>query len=132
MENTRTTPSNVDNIRRHPSKQAGRPPVIVLTFQVNLMQLHGQLKDLLNGISLFRSARNGTRDVTKGMADFSAIRSHFESNNLKYFLFYSNSQKPLKAVIRDPSASTLVEDISVGLMNLGFDVVSVKQMSTTR
>jgi hypothetical protein len=45
------------------------------------------------------------------MADFSAIRSHFESNNLHYFVFYPKSQKPVKAVIQHLPISALVEDI---------------------
>jgi hypothetical protein len=65
------------------------------------------------------------------MADFSAIPSHFESNNLPYFT-YPKSQKPVKSVIRHPPVSTPADDISDGLVNLGFDVISVKQMSATR
>jgi hypothetical protein len=65
------------------------------------------------------------------MADFSAIRSHFESKNLHYFVFDPESQKPVKAVIQHLPISISIEDISVGLVNLGFDIVSVKQISTT-
>jgi hypothetical protein len=86
-----------------PSSQAGRPPPIVLASQVNLMQLQRRLKGLLKG--------------------------NFE---LPYFTFYPNSQKPLKAVIRHLSLSAPAEDISAGLVNLGFDVISVKLTSTTR
>jgi hypothetical protein len=64
-----------------PSSQAGRPPPIALTSQVNLIQLQRQLK----GNFEFRSTRNGTRIVTKEVEDFSTIRSHFQSNNLQYF-----------------------------------------------
>jgi hypothetical protein len=65
------------------------------------------------------------------MADFSAIRSHFQSHNLPYFTFYPKSQNPIKAVIHLPF-STPEEDISDGLVNFGFDVISLKQMSATR
>jgi hypothetical protein len=60
------------------------------------------------------------------MADFSAICSHFESNILPYFTFYPKSQKPIKAVIQHHTITTLTADISEGLANLGFDVISVK------
>jgi hypothetical protein len=60
------------------------------------------------------------------MVDPSAIRSHFESNNLPYFTFYPKSQKPIKAVIPQLRFTTPAEDISNGLMNLGFDVIRVK------
>jgi hypothetical protein len=66
------------------------------------------------------------------MADYSAIRSHFESNNLHYYTFHAKSQKPIKAVIRHLPLSTPAEDILDGLVSLGFDVISVKQMSSTR
>jgi hypothetical protein len=61
--------------------------------------LQRQLKGLLKGNFEFRNTRNGTTDVTKEMADFSAIRSQFESNNLPYFTFYSKSEKHINAVI---------------------------------
>jgi hypothetical protein len=67
-----------------PSSQAGGTPSIVLTSQVNLIQLQRQLKGLLKGNFEFHNIRNGTRVVTKEMAGFSAIRSHFESNNLPF------------------------------------------------
>jgi hypothetical protein len=62
------------------------------------------------------------------MADFSAIISHFESNNPRYLTFYPKSQKPIKAVVQHLPVSTPAD----GLVNLDFDVISVKQMSTTR
>jgi hypothetical protein len=65
-----------------PSTQAGRPPRIVLTSQINLIQIQRQLKSLLKGNFEFRGTRNPTRVVTKEMVDFSTIRSHLESNNL--------------------------------------------------
>jgi hypothetical protein len=55
----------------------------------------------------------------------------FESNKLPYFTFYLKSQKPINAVIWHLPFTVPADDISDGLMNLGFDVVSVKQMSAT-
>jgi hypothetical protein len=81
-----------------PSTQTCRPPPIELSSQVNLIQLQRQLKGLLKGNFEFRSTRNGTRVVTKEMEDFLTTRSHFESNNLPYFTFYSKSQNHIKAV----------------------------------
>jgi hypothetical protein len=74
------------------SSQVGRPSPIVLTSQVNPIQLQSQLNGLMKGNSEFRNTRNGTGVVTKEMADFPAIRSHFESNNLPYSAFYPKSQ----------------------------------------
>jgi hypothetical protein len=114
-----------------PSSQAGKQPPIVLTCQLNLIQLQRHLKGLLKGDFGFRNTRHGTRVVTKEMADFSAIPSHFESNNLLYFT-YPKSQKPVKAVIRHLPASAPADDISDGLVNLGLYIICVKQVSTTR
>jgi hypothetical protein len=113
-----------------PSSLAGRSLPIVLTSQVNLIQLQRQLKGLLKGYFEFCNSRNKTRVDMKKTADFLNIHSHFESNNLPYFTFYPKSQKPVKAVIWHLPASASIEDISDGL-NFGFDVISVKQMSTT-
>jgi hypothetical protein len=66
------------------------------------------------------------------MADFLAIKSHFEGNNLSFFTFYPKSEKPIKAVIRHLPISTPAEDKCDGLVSLSFDVVNVKQMTTTR
>jgi hypothetical protein len=62
------------------------------------------------------------------MADFNAVRSHFEKYNLSYFTFFPKSDGPIKAVIRHLPIDTLTEHISDGLVSLGFDV-SVKQKS---
>jgi hypothetical protein len=64
------------------SSHADRPPLIVISYQVNLIQLHRQLKGLLKGNFEFCNTRNRTRVVMKEMADFSAKCSHFDSNNL--------------------------------------------------
>jgi hypothetical protein len=60
------------------------------------------------------------------------VKSHFEKNNLSYLTIYPKSEKPIKAVIRHLPQNTPAEDICDGLMSLGFNVISVKQMTTTR
>jgi hypothetical protein len=112
--------------------QIGRPPPIVLTSEVNLIAMHRQLKKVTKGSFEFRSTRNGTKVVTKEMGDFSAIRAHFESRNLPHYTFYPKSLKPIKAVIRHLPSNTPAEDIADGLMELGFDIVSVHQMTSSR
>jgi hypothetical protein len=66
------------------------------------------------------------------LADFHSVKSFFDQHNLSYFSFFPKSKKPIKAVIRHLPINTPAEDISDGLVNLGFDVISVKQMTTTR
>jgi hypothetical protein len=113
-----------------PSKTC-RPPPIALTSTTNLIQLQKHLKNLVTENFEFRSTRNGTRVITRAMTDFNAVRSHFDKNNLSYFTF-PKSDRPIKAVIRHIPIDTPAEDISDGLVTLGFDVVSVKQMSASR
>jgi hypothetical protein len=51
------------------------------------------------------------------MADYSAMKSYLEKNNLHYFTFSQNSEKPIKAVIRH-LPDTPTEDISNSLEDL--------------
>jgi hypothetical protein len=113
------------------SSQAGRLPPIILTSQVNLIQLRRQLKALLKDNFEFCNTRNRTRVVTKEMAHFSDTRSQFGSNNLPYFIFYLKSQQPINPVVGYLTVSAPPEYISDGWVNLGFHVISGKQMSTT-
>jgi hypothetical protein len=66
------------------------------------------------------------------LADFAVVKSLLETNNLPYFTFHPKYLKPFKAVIRHLPMITPAEDISEGLMELGFDIISVKQMTSTR
>jgi hypothetical protein len=44
--------------------------------------------------------QNGTRTIMKEMEDYSAMKSYQEKNNLHYYTFSPNFDKPIKAVIR--------------------------------
>jgi hypothetical protein len=55
------------------------------------------------------------------MADYSAMKSYLGKNNLQYFTFSRNSEKPIKAAIRHLPPDTPAEDISNSLENLGFN-----------
>jgi hypothetical protein len=112
--------------------KTGRTHPIILTSAVNLIQLQKQVKGVVSEDFEFRSTRNGTRVITRGMADFQSVISYFDSRNLSYFSFYPKSQKPIKAVIRHLPQNAPAENISDGLMSLGFDVINVKQMTTSR
>jgi hypothetical protein len=77
------------------------------------------LKKHVKGEYEFRNARNGTSILTKEMADYSAMKSYLEKNNLQYFTFSPNSEEPIKAVIRHHPPDTPAEDISNSLQDLG-------------
>jgi hypothetical protein len=66
------------------------------------------------------------------MADYSAMKSYLEKNNLHYFAFSPNSEKPLKAVIRHLPPDTPAEDISNSLEDLVFNVINVRQLTVNR
>jgi hypothetical protein len=70
--------------------------------------------------------------ITRSIVDFQSVKSHFDTNNLSYYSFYPKSENPMKAVIRHLPQNIIAEDISDGLGSLGFDVISVKQMTAIR
>jgi hypothetical protein len=132
MDVVEETTDKPDTEQQPSTSKTGRPPPIVLTSTTNLMQLQRQVKNIVTGSFVFRNTRSGTRIVTKEMADFSAIKKHLETHNLSYFTFFPKSEKPVKAVIRHLPRDTSAEDISDGVVTLGFDVISVRQMTATR
>jgi hypothetical protein len=66
------------------------------------------------------------------MADYSAMKFYREKNNLHYFTFSLNSEKPMKPVIRHLPPDTPGEDISNSLEDLDFTVINVRQMTVIR
>jgi diphthamide synthase subunit DPH2 len=84
---------------RATAAKTGRPPPIILTSTVNLVHLQKQVKNVLKEDFEFRTTRNGTRIVTRGMVDFLGVKSHLENHNLAFFTFFPKSEKPVKAVI---------------------------------
>jgi hypothetical protein len=114
-----------------PTNQASRLPPIILTSATNLLQLQKHLKGIVKGSFEFRNTKNGTRVLTKEMADFSAIKSFFLSRKPSCYTFFPKSQKRIKAIIRHLPSNTPAEEIYEALVELGFDAVSVKQMTTS-
>jgi hypothetical protein len=111
---------------------AGRPSPIVLTSSTNLIQLQKQLKNVAKDDFEFRNTKNGTRAITKEHDGFRSRQILLFNSTCHFTPFFPKSLKPVKAVLRRLPLNTLAEDISDGLINLGFDVVSVKQMTTRR
>jgi hypothetical protein len=112
--------------------KTGRPSPIILTSTTNLILLQKVLKIVVEEHFELLSARNGTRDITRNMADFQSIKYHFDARNLSYYSFYPKSERNMKAVIRHLPHNIRAEDISDGLVRLWFDISSVKQMTATR
>jgi hypothetical protein len=59
--------------------KTNRPPPVILTSAVNLIQLQKQLNGVISEDFEFRSTRNGIRVITRGMADFQSVKSYFDS-----------------------------------------------------
>lgn len=95
----------------------------------NLLQLHKQLNGVTKQSSKFQRTRNGTRDITKNVIDFSAAKDQCKNNNLSYFIFFSKSGNSIKIVIRyqQPSRGHII-----WANRLCFDDITVTQMSTNR
>jgi hypothetical protein len=74
--------------QQEPSSQAGRPPPIILTSATKLLQLQKKLRGLVKGSFEFRNSKNGDRVVTREMADFSAVKAYFTSENLSFYTFF--------------------------------------------
>jgi hypothetical protein len=67
---------------------------------------------------------------TREMEDYKRLKDYLERNGLNFFTFNPKSDNPLKAIIRHLPSDTPAEDISKGLKELGFGIVSVKKITT--
>jgi hypothetical protein len=81
---------------RHPKLFRPLRAADILTSTTDLIRLQKQLKIVLKENFEFRSTRNGTRVITRSMADFQSVKSHFVANNLSYYSFYPKSEKSMK------------------------------------
>jgi hypothetical protein len=70
--------------------------------------------------------------VTREIADYFAIKHHFGNKQLNYFTFHPKCGKPIKAVICHLPSDIPAEDISQELTALGYNVISVRQMTVSR
>jgi hypothetical protein len=113
-------------------EKLGQPLPIMLTSAANLIQLQKQLKGVAKQNFEFRSTRNGTRVVTKDMVDCQAVKTSLNNHSLSYYTFYPKADKPINAVIRHLPINAPAEGIAEGLVDIGFDVIIVKQMSSVR
>jgi hypothetical protein len=73
------------------TNQAGRPPPLILSSATNLLQLQKSIKSFVKGSFEFRSTKNGSRILTKEMADFLAIKSFFLSKKFTFYTFFPKS-----------------------------------------
>jgi hypothetical protein len=103
-------------------RERGRLPPIMMISTTNLIRLQSELKDHVKGEYEFRNTPNGTRTITKEMADYSSMKFYLEKINIHYFILSPNSGKRTKG-------DTPAEYISSSLEDLGFKIIKVRQMT---
>jgi hypothetical protein len=131
MDMETTCAENALSEQEAPRKPGTTPPVM-MTSTTNLIQLQSDIKDHIKGECDFRNTQNGTCVITKEMADYSAMKSYLEKNNLYYFTFSPNSEKPIKAIIHHIPPDTPAENISSSLEELAFNIINMRQMTATQ
>jgi hypothetical protein len=99
METETTGTENTLPVQKIPRKPGRLSPTMIIST-TNLIQLQSELNDHVKGEHQFRNTRNETHIIRKDMEDYSAMKSCLEKNNLHYFTFSPDSEKPMKAVIR--------------------------------
>jgi len=109
-----------------------RPPPIIITAQINLLNFQGEIKAIKKVSFELRNAKDGTGVVTREMADYLAIKKHLEQKKAPFYTFHPKSEEPIKAVIRHFPGNTPAEDIARELQALDFSVISARQMTSKR
>jgi hypothetical protein len=62
-------------MEREAHRKPGRPLPTVMTSTSNLIRLQSDLKEHVKGDYEFRNTQNGTRNITKEIAEYSATKS---------------------------------------------------------
>jgi hypothetical protein len=66
------------------------------------------------------------------MANYSAMKSYLQKNNLYYFTFSPNSKKPIKSIIHHIPPDMPAEAISSSLEELDFNIINMRQMTAAQ
>jgi hypothetical protein len=66
------------------------------------------------------------------MTDYSIVKYYLDKNDLHYFTFSPNSEKPIKIVSLHLPPLTPEEDISNSLPDLVFSTINMRQRMSTR
>jgi hypothetical protein len=110
------------------SLDKSRPPPIILTSEANQISLQKQHRSVVNR-KFFHNTATGIQITTKNMADYRLIQTSLANKGYPYFTFYTKAEKPIKAVVRHLPTNTSSEYITVALQELGYEIISVRQMT---
>jgi hypothetical protein len=95
-------------------------------------RLQSDLKDHVKGEHEFRNNTKWKSYHYKINVELFSHEILSEGNNLHYFTFSPNSEKPIKVLIRHLPPDTLAEDNINSRENLGSNVINVWQMKANR
>jgi hypothetical protein len=89
-----------DEGRKETPKGTGGPPPIIVTTNINLINVQNEIKTKPKGDFALRNTRNGFRISTKSMEDYLTLKKTFrpKSNTLLYL--------PSKSRVTDKSCHT--------------------------
>jgi hypothetical protein len=121
-------PPKSDLIALQGNNKSERPPAIILTSSFSHLSFDKIIKPLFCNQFSVQFSGGEINFVTHRMAVCDVMLSYLTNHSLHCFMFYSKSDKPVKAVIRPLVSNTLSEHITHVLQLLGFDVMSVEQM----
>jgi hypothetical protein len=79
----------------------GRPSLIVLTSEANLINLQRELKTVMNGEFFFWNTAVGSWLTTKRMVDYNTIQKFLTKKNLHFVTFYTKVDKLVKTIIKN-------------------------------
>ena len=119
-----TTVTERTVVRKEP-----KPPPITVLNRDNFFKQNKEIKALLKGELKVINTSQGLRYYTTSVEDFRTLKQYFESKNNEYFTFQLRSDLPLRVVLKRLPISAEPEEVKQELINVGYPVRSVKQMT---
>jgi hypothetical protein len=107
MEETTENKGEEEGARNSQRIGKERPPSVIIIAQINPLRFQAEIKASTKGSFELRNARNGTRILTKEIADCLAIKKQLEEKKIPSHTFHPKSVKPIKAIIRHLPGNTL-------------------------
>ena len=124
MDTSETTVPERTAVNKEP-----RPPPITIVNKVNVFQQNKEFKTFLKGDFKVVNTREGLRYYTTTSDDFRALKNHLEEKKIQHFSFQLKSDLPLRVVLKRLPWDTDPVDVKEELINAGFPVRSVKQIT---
>ena len=114
---------------RSVAKKSPRPPPITVMGHEAIFKTNKELKALISGDLKAVNTKDGMRYYTNTEDDYKKVRNYFDQKKKQYFTHQIKSELPLRVVIKRLPISADPEEIKAELIELGYPVKSVKQLS---